>query len=131
MQTKNLSQERVGLGWSWPKMLLHGEGGVVLIAAAIFYATQGYSWLLFALLFFAPDLFMVGYLRDNRLGSVLYNLGHTYSVPLLVAGFSLLVGLAWLTPVAIIWLAHIGLDRMVGYGLKYPDQFQVTHLSRV
>lgn len=131
MQTKNLSPEIISLKWSLPRLLLHLEGGVVLLAAAALYATQGYSWFLFALLFFAPDLFILGYLRGKEFGSMVYNLGHTYAVPSLLVGLSLLTGWAGLMPVAIIWLAHIGMDRAVGYGLKYPDSFQSTHLSRV
>lgn len=131
MQPKNLSHERVSAKWSLPKMMLHLEGVVVLIAAATLYATQGYSWLLFAILFLAPDLFMLGYWRDHQVGSVMYNVGHTYTVPLSLAGLGFLTGWVGLMPVAIIWLAHIGMDRAVGYGLKYPEQFQETHLSRV
>ena len=66
MQTKNLSPEIISLKWSLPRLLLHLEGGVVLLAAAALYATQGYSWFLFALLFFAPDLFILGYLRGRE-----------------------------------------------------------------
>ena len=131
MQTKNVVQARVSLNWSLPRTLLHLEGGVVLLAAATLYATQGYSWPLFALLLLAPDLFMLGYLRGQRFGSVMYNVGHTYTVPLFLAGLSFLTGWVGLMPIAIIWLAHIGMDRAVGYGLKYPEQFQDNHLSRL
>jgi hypothetical protein len=74
---------------------------------------------------------MLGYLKDARLGAALYNVAHTLTIPLLF----LLVALLWpasaYPPYALIWLAHIGFDRMLGYGLKYPTIFKDTHLQHV
>lgn len=117
--------------YSLPKLMLHLEGLAVLIAAAAFYASHGYSWLAFALLLLTPDLVMLGYLWNIRTGTILYNLGHTYTGPLLLIGISLLTSSAVGLQMALIWLAHIGMDRTVGYGLKYPDSFKETHLARV
>ena len=112
------------------KAVLKLEGAAVALAAVWVYAMSGQSWWLFAALVLLPDLFMVGYLVNNRVGAALYNLGHTYCVPIAV----LLVGLQFAVPVlsaiATIWIAHIGMDRMLGYGLKRVDGFKVTHLSR-
>jgi hypothetical protein len=114
-----------------PRWLLHAEGLAVLLGAVAAYAHLGGSGWLFALLLFTPDLAMIGYLRDTRLGAVTYNLAHTYTLVLAVFGLSLAAG--WHTGVllGLILTAHIGLDRTLGYGLKYPSGFKDTHLSRV
>ena len=111
-----------------PRILLRLEGGVALILASAMYARTGESWWLFALLFLAPDLAMLGYLRNPRLGSACYNAAHTYLAPAFLAGAGSLAGWPWAFPVALIWAAHIGFDRLVGYGLKYGTAFGHTHL---
>lgn len=116
---------------SMPGLLLRVEGLAILAGAITLYAYQGYGWLAFALLLLAPDLIMVVYTLDKRTGSFAYNLAHTYSLPLLLALISLISGFPTGLQLALIWFAHIGLDRMVGYGLKYLDTFKETHLSRV
>jgi Domain of unknown function (DUF4260) len=94
------------------------------------FAHLHFSWLLFAVLFMAPDLLMFGYLANPRLGAALYNVGHTLIFPLALA--VLACGLHWLLlPTAIIWIAHIALDRLLGYGLKYPSRFNDTHLRHI
>lgn len=104
------------------------EGAAVLGLAILAYGWLGQSWLVFAALFLAPDLSMFGYLRSVATGTVSYNLVHTYVGPALLA----LAGLA-LGPVALglaaIWAAHIGFDRMLGYGLKLDGGFNQTHLG--
>jgi hypothetical protein len=122
-----LAQSRL----SMPGLLLRAEGLAVLAGAAALYAWGGYGWLAFVLLLFAPDLAMAGYLFNPRAGSIGYNLGHTYSLPLLLALVSLAAGFALGQQLALIWLAHIGLDRALGYGLKYAAGFKDTHLGRV
>jgi hypothetical protein len=92
------------------------------------YFWLGQSWLVFALLFFAPDLFMLGYLRSVRTGAVVYNLVHNYAAPALLALAGLAIGpIAY--GLAAIWIAHIGFDRMLGYGLKLESGFKDTHLG--
>ena len=118
-------------GRSWPARLLRLEGAALLGAATLVYFYHGGSWLVFLALLLAPDLALVGYRRGPRLGSLLYNLAHTTTLPLLLAGGALLAGNTSGLLLAAIWLAHIGLDRMVGYGLKYPTAFKDTHLDRV
>lgn len=94
------------------------------------YAWLGQSWLVFGLLILVPDLSMLGYLRSAQVGAKVYNLGHTYVMPALLALLGLLVG-----PVAFglaaIWVAHIGFDRMLGYGLKLDGGFEQTHLGLI
>ena len=74
---------------------------------------------------------MIGYLGGPRRGALLYNLFHTYSAPLLLAAAGLFLGHASLISLALIWSAHIGLDRMLGYGLKLPSGFKDTHLGSI
>ena len=114
-----------------PKVLLHVEGAAVLAGAALVYGLSGHSWLRFSLLFFVPDVSMLGYAGGPRLGAALYNLIHSYTLPLLILAAVITQHRGDLMPYALIWLAHIGFDRMLGYGLKYPTQFKDTHLGRV
>jgi hypothetical protein len=116
---------------SLARLLLHAEGATVLATALFLYWYFNGSWLLFVLLLLVPDLSMLGYLKSVRLGSVTYNLVHTYSGPLLLLAAAYMGGWAAGLHLALIWLAHIGLDRMVGYGLKYPTGFKDNHLNRV
>ncbi len=114
-----------------PLLLLRLEGAALLVASVYLYAEFGRSWLLFALLRFGPDVGMLGYLADTKIGAVAYDVFHTLVGPtaLLVVGVATDATAA--TAVAIIWFAHIGLDRALGYGLKYADGFQHTHLGTI
>ncbi len=113
------------------KRMLRLEGLLVLVGALAAYATLSGNWIVFVVLLFVPDVSMVGYLIDARVGAMAYNSAHTYLLPgaLLAAGFALNTPL--LTQIGVIWLAHIGLDRTLGYGLKYPTEFKDTHLQHV
>lgn len=106
------------------------EGLAALGVGVAAYAWLGQSWLVFGLLFLVPDLFMLGYLRSARFGALSYNLGHTYVAPAVLACLGFVIG-----PVAFglaaIWVAHIGFDRVLGYGLKFEAGFGETHLGRV
>ena len=114
-----------------PRRLLHLEGLVVLVGALALYFDAGYGWLLLVVLFLAPDLSMVGYLGGPRAGALIYNLAHTYAGPIALGLVGVLGDVDIAAQLALIWLAHIGLDRMLGYGLKYPTGFKDTHLGRV
>ena len=114
-----------------PRSLLHLEGLAVLSGSLVLYFDASYGWLLLLVLFLAPDLSALGYLGGPRLGSLAYDLVHTYVGPVAL-GVAGVVGSAELAvQIALIWLAHIGMDRMLGYGLKYPTGFKDTHLQRV
>lgn len=118
--------------FSLPALLLRLEGMVVFLGAVGIYIHLHYDGLLFAILLFTPDLGMLGYLANPRLGSHTYNIVHTYIIPAALLALSVaLPEASGLTPVALIWLAHIGLDRVLGYGLKYPTTFKDTHLNHV
>lgn len=116
---------------SGPNLLLRLEGLAALVVVAFIYASQGYSWIEFLLLFLLPDLTMLGYFGGARMGSAVYNAGHTYCAPLALALLARFGPHPSLIPVALIWAAHIGFDRLVGYGFKYGTGFKDTHLGRV
>jgi hypothetical protein len=105
------------------------EGLAVVILSAILYAHTGASWWLFAALWLAPDLSMLGYLAGSRFGSCCYNAVHTYISPIALASIAFILNRPALLPFALIWFDHIGIDRLCGYGLKYPTAFGRTHLS--
>jgi Domain of unknown function (DUF4260) len=113
-----------------PSVLLRLEGMTILLASMVLYRQSHASWLLFVLLFLAPDLFMLGYLVNRRGGAALYNFAHTLITPAVLLAIGFLAGKAFL-PIAFIWTAHIGCDRILGYGLKYPTHFKDTHLQHV
>lgn len=116
---------------SQPRLLLHLEGFAIFIGAVALYWTEGFSGWLFALLILVPDLSMVGYLRNPQIGATVYNAVHTY----VTAG--ILLGIGWglendlLLQLGLILAAHIGVDRALGFGLKYASAFKETHLQRV
>lgn len=114
-----------------PAALLRVEGAVLLALSILFYALGGAGWTLFALLALAPDLSMLGYLAGSRAGAVSYNLGHTYLLPSVLVAFGVSAGRPLLASLGLVWFAHIGFDRMMGFGLKYPSGFGDTHLGRI
>ncbi len=114
-----------------PRLMLRIEGaGLFVVATALFWRS-GENWWLFALLFLAPDLSFVAYLAGARVGALAYNLVHTTVGPIVLALVGLFVRNEPAVAVALIWLAHCGFDRALGYGLKYPAGFGFTHLGRI
>jgi hypothetical protein len=111
--------------------LLRLEGVAAFAAAVVFYAQAGFSWPAFALFFLAPDLAMLASLAGPRASAIAYNLAHTYvlAAALTFAGF--FGGVPALAAAGLIWIAHIGFDRALGYGLKYSSAFGDTHLGRI
>ncbi len=114
-----------------PSILLRLEGLLVFIAALIGYTRLDGSWILFALLILAPDVSMLGYLKGVKLGAFTYNAAHTYILPAILFVVSYFAGFDLGLALAIIWIAHIGIDRCLGFGLKYPTEFKDTHLQRL
>ena len=113
------------------RILLRLEGLTLFLAMVLLYATWGGSWWIFAILFLAPDLSFIAYLADIRSGAIVYNAAHSYLAPvaLMTLGFAFPEPLT--LSIAMIWLAHIGFDRALGYGLKYSAGFGFTHLGRI
>ena len=114
-----------------PRLLLRAEGLAILGGAAALYADGGYSWLLFAILILAPDLSFAAWAAGPRVGAAGYNLLHNLVLPIALGTYGVLGDSRGATVVALIWLAHIGGDRLLGYGLKYPTTFKDTHLQHV
>jgi hypothetical protein len=114
-----------------PSFVLCLEEAFLLLLPVIAYRQLHLSWLLFALLFFAPDLFMLGYLVNPRVGASAYNFGHARFVPLALLAFGYMGGHPAVVAIALIWFAHIAFDRVFGYGLKYPTFFKDTHLQHI
>ncbi len=116
---------------SRPRWFLRLDGLVLLAASVVVFAAQHVRWWLYPALLLVPDVSMVGYLRDARVGALLYNLGHSYLAPTIVV----LAGWRTASPLTIacgvIWLGHIGFDRAMGYGLKYDDAFTSTHFGPI
>jgi hypothetical protein len=112
-----------------PRAVLRLEGAAMLAGATALYGVHGGHWGLFAALLLAPDLSMLGYRAGPAAGAACYNAAHTDLVPIALGVVGLAAGSAAVFLVALIWAAHIGLDRALGYGLKYPDGFTATHLS--
>lgn len=102
---------------------------MLLAAAVAGYAQTGAGWGLFALLFLVPDVFMLGYLGGPRLGAAIYNVGHSTILPFGMIGLGLMLPGTAVFAVGLIWMAHVGIDRALGYGLKYATGFKQTHLS--
>jgi len=112
-------------------IILRLEGLTLFAGMVLLYAMWGGSWWVFGVLFFIPDLRFAAYLADSRTGAIVYNAAHCYMVPvsLMIAGFLLPDPLT--LSIAFIWMAHIGIDRALGYGLKYQKGFGFTHLGRI
>lgn len=114
-----------------PALLLRLEGLAVFASALVLYFDAGFGWLLLLLLILAPDLSMVGYLGGRSVGAACYDAVHTYVLPIGLGVAGVLGGSDTAVQIALIWAAHIGLDRSLGFGLKYPTGFRDSHLQRV
>ncbi|MFL9927494.1 DUF4260 domain-containing protein [Herbaspirillum lusitanum] len=113
------------------RQVLRVEGLLVLAGAALFFSTSGFGWGTFFLYLLVPDISLLGYLAGPKIGALSYNLAHSYIGPLacLLSGFWLTLPL--LSCAGLIWAAHVGLDRALGYGLKYAQGFHDTHLGKI
>ena len=114
-----------------PAALLRVEGVALLVLSVLLYRVNGGGWSMFGVLLLAPDLSMLGYLAGPQVGAAIYNAFHTYAMPAVVGALGMIFANPLMVAVALIWFAHIGMDRTVGYGLKYPSSFKDTHLERV
>jgi hypothetical protein len=110
--------------------VLRLEALAALVAAVIAYQAIGGNWWLFAILFLVPDLSILASIRSGETGARIYNLAHTYVGAALLALIGWVAGIPLLLQIALIWAAHIGMDRALGYGLKYGS-FGITHLGLI
>ena len=118
-------------GQSAASLMLRIESIVALAAVILLYNQQSGDWGAFLLLLLTPDLAFIAYAVNPELGRKIYNLVHTYSLPVVLAVVALLGGWSIGVSLALIWLAHISLDRIVGYGIKYTSEKGDTHLQRI
>jgi hypothetical protein len=116
---------------SWIKPWLRAEGAATFAAGLAGFLWLGLPWYAFALLLLAPDLSAIGYLRGPRVGAVVYNLVHDLATGAALAGIGLALGSVPIAAAGAILVAHSGMDRAAGYGLKLPTSFQDTHLGRI
>jgi hypothetical protein len=128
--TDTATTEATGAATGGVRTLLRLEGLTLFAGMTLLYAVWGGSWWIYALLFLVPDLSFAAYLAGPRFGAIVYNAAHSYLAPMAlnVTGFATNEPL--ILSIAMIWLAHIGIDRALGYGLKYSTGFGFTHLGR-
>jgi len=107
------------------------EGAAAFIAALALYGWLGGPWLFVLPLLLLPDLSAVGYLRGPRLGAFTYNIVHNWAIGLAVLGFAVATGSVALGIAGAVLVAHVGMDRAIGYGLKLSTSFHDTHLGRM
>lgn len=110
---------------------IYFEYAIGFIICLLLYIQLEYSILLFILLLLVPDITMLGYLINTKIGSFFYNLGHSSIFPFILFIVAFLTNSSSLLMIVIIWLAHIYMDRSIGYGLKYNDPFKNTHLQKI
>jgi Domain of unknown function (DUF4260) len=113
------------------RTLLRLEGLTLFIGMTLLYSIWGGSWWVYVFVFLAPDLSFAAYLANARTGAIVYNAAHSYMAPmsLMIGGFA--TGSPLVLSIAMIWLAHIGIDRALGFGLKYDAGFGFTHLGHI
>jgi hypothetical protein len=129
LSSPNLEASAAGAVSGGPNAILRLEGLAALALAVLGFQRLGGSWLLFAELFLLPDLSMLGYLAGSRWGAAAYNTAHSYIGPALLSGLGMALVSPMIVQVALVWAAHVGFDRLLGYGLKYPTAFGDTHLG--
>ena len=129
--TETATAEAAGVVTGGLRTLLRLEGLTLFVGMTLLYGVWDGSWWVYAILFLAPDLSFAAYLAGPRAGAIVYNAAHSYMAPmtLMITGFALSSPLV--LSIAMIWLAHIGIDRALGYGLKYAAGFAFTHLGRI
>lgn len=111
------------------KYVIRLEELLLFILALFLFSRLDYGWGAYALLFFAPDLSMLGYLANPRIGAWTYDFVHNKGLAVVLYILGHLFSMPWLMLAGTLILGHSSLDRVLGYGLKYPDAFQNTHLG--
>jgi len=126
-----IATESTGAVTGGLRTLLRLEGLTLFAGMTVLYAVWDGSWWVYAILFLVPDLSFAAYLAGPQVGAIVYNAAQSYLAPvtLMITGFAITSPL--ILSIAMIWLAHIGIDRALGYGLKYSSGFPFTHLGRI
>lgn len=120
-----------GAATGQPRLVLRIEGLATFVAGVALYGTAGGPLLWLLPLLLTVDVSMAGYLRGPRAGALLYNLGHNLAIGLAVAGAGVALTAGPLLVAGAVLVSHVGMDRLAGYGLKYPTSFGDTHLGRI
>jgi hypothetical protein len=107
------------------------EGLAALCVGLVLFGVSGGNWLLLLPLLLLPDVSMVGYLAGPRVGAFSYNVAHTWAPGFVVLAIGAVLASPIVLVLAAILIAHVGMDRAMGYGLKLPTSFQDTHLGRI
>ena len=111
--------------------LIQFEYACAFLLTLFFYWYSDFSLLLFFLLLLVPDITMIGYIINTKIGATIYNAGHSFLLPLVLLVISFMIVHALILMISLIWLAHIFMDRALGYGLKYTDSFKQTHIQKI
>ena len=127
----NASDAATGAATGGLRTLLRLEGLTLLAGMTLLYAVWEGSWWVYAILFLAPDLGFLGYLAGPGAGAMVYNAAHSYLAPMALMTTGFAVSSPLVLSIEMIWLAHIGFDRALGFGLKYSAGFGFTHLGRI
>ena len=131
-QTQSTTSHRTdGAEPAWIRPWLRAEGLAVFGAGLAGFLYLGLPWWAFLLLLIVPDISMAGYLRGPRVGAIVYNIAHDLAAGVAIAGVGLAIGSVPVAATGAILVAHSGMDRMAGYGLKFPSSFRDTHLGRI
>jgi hypothetical protein len=116
---------------TWIRPWLRAEGIATFAAGLAGFLFLGLPWWAFLLFLIVPDVSMVGYLRGPRVGAIVYNVAHDLATGVAIAGVGLAIGSVPVAAAGAILVAHSGMDRIAGYGLKLPSSFKDTHLGRI
>jgi hypothetical protein len=123
-------QRHAGAVEGMPLLLLRLEGAALAVAAVYIFHRIGANWWWFALIL-VPDISLLANFLGTRPGAITYNASHVILVPLALAALGFLLPSFDLLAIALVWAAHIGIDRALGLGLKYGANFGLTHLGRI
>ncbi len=129
--SETIASSDTGAATGGVRLLLRLEGVVLFAGMTLLYGLWEGSWWVYAILFLAPDLSFAAYVAGPRAGAVVYNAAHSYLGPVALMTAGLAAASPLVLSLAMIWLAHIGIDRALGYGLKYQAGFAFTHLGRI
>lgn len=102
-----------------------------LLSIFLFARITELHWYFYAGLFFTPDVAFLGYLINTKVGAIFYNLFHHQGLWIILAIVGFFTKTEWLLGLGIVYVGHSAFDRLFGYGLKYPDSFNNTHLGSI
>lgn len=105
------------------------ENFCIAIVGLLIYAHFALDWLTFFYFILLPDLSIIAYVINNRIGALSYNLSHNYIIPSLLLILYVISNQPILLSIGLIWMIHIAFDRAMGFGLKYSHHFKATHLN--